>query len=178
MRGCRVPYRPWSGGPWGEHGVGPFDKPLPAGGCCCGGQYVVVPALEDCTSDHWRQVVAVCRWGGGGLSSGVRRPAARRAVSRVGAVACSQCSGWFGPAGWSLSAGARRRCVVPRRVTLVSVSCVRAWPHSRSGDPDVLALAVLAGSPEDEVYDGLVEAFAWGGQVLEGFDGDPGPALL
>ena len=31
------------------------------------------------------------------------------------------------------------------------------------GDPDVLALGGLAGSPEDEVYDCLVEALAWGG---------------
>ena len=60
----------------------------------------------------------------------MRRPAARRAVSRVGAVACSYCSRLFGSAGWSFSAGARRRRMVPRRVTLVSVSCVRAWPHS------------------------------------------------
>ena len=53
--------------------------------------------------------------------------------------------------------------MVPRRLTLVSLSCVSGWPHSVGGDPDVLALGVLAGSPEDEVYDGLVEAFAWGG---------------
>ena len=39
------------------------------------------------------------------------------------------------------------------------------------GDPDVLALGVFAGSQAYEVYDGLVEAAAWGGQVLEGFDG-------
>ena len=38
-----------------------------------------------------------------------------------------------GSAGWSFSAGARHRRVVPRRVTLVSVSCVRAWPHSMAG---------------------------------------------
>ena len=63
----------------------------------------------------------------------MRRPAARRAVSRVGAVACSHCSGWFGSAGWSFSAGARRRRMVPGRVTLVPVSCVRAWPHSIGG---------------------------------------------
>ena len=31
----------------------------------------------------------------------MRRPAARRAVSRVGAVACSNCSEWFGSAGLS-----------------------------------------------------------------------------
>ena len=39
------------------------------------------------------------------------------------------------------------------------------------GDPDVLALGVLAGLPEDEVYDGLVEAFARGCYVLESLDG-------
>ena len=63
----------------------------------------------------------------------MRRPAARRAVSQVGAVACSHCSRWFRSAGWSFSAGARRRRMVPRRVTLVSLSCVRAWPHSMGG---------------------------------------------
>ena len=46
------------------------------------------------------------------------------------------------------------------------------------GDPDVLALGVYAGLPEYEVYDGLVEAVAWGGQVLEGSDGELGPVLL
>ena len=46
------------------------------------------------------------------------------------------------------------------------------------GDPDVLVLGVLAGSPEYEVYDGLVGAVAWGGQVPEGFDGEVGPAFL
>ena len=108
----------------------------------------------------------------------MQRPAARRAVSRVGAVACSHCSGRFKSAWWSFSAGARRRCTVPRRVTLMSVSCVRAWPHSIGGDPDVLALGVFAGSPEYEVYDGLMEAVAWGGQVPEGFDAELGPDLL
>ena len=63
----------------------------------------------------------------------MRRPAARRAVSRVGAVAYSHCSGRFGSAGWSFSAGARRRRTVPRRVTLMSVSFVKAWPHSMGG---------------------------------------------
>ena len=46
------------------------------------------------------------------------------------------------------------------------------------GDTDVLALGVFAGSPEYEVYDGLVEAAPWGGQVPEGFDGELGPVLL
>ena len=60
----------------------------------------------------------------------MRRPAPGRAVLRVRAVACSHCSGQLGSAGWCFSAGARRRRVVPRRVTWVLVSCVRAWPHS------------------------------------------------
>ena len=63
----------------------------------------------------------------------MRRPAARRAVLQVGAVACSHCSGRFGSAGSSFSAGARRRRTVPQRVTLMSVSCSRAWPHSMGG---------------------------------------------
>ena len=63
----------------------------------------------------------------------MRRRAARRALSRVGGVACSRRSKLFASAGWSFSAGARRRRMVPRRVTLVSVSCVRAWPHSMGG---------------------------------------------
>ena len=42
----------------------------------------------------------------------------------------------------------------------------------------MLALGLFAGSPEYEVYDGLVEAVAWGGQVPEGFDGELGPVLL
>ena len=96
------------------------------------GYHVVVPALEDCNPEFRRGVVTVCRWGGRS-SSGLRRPAARRAVARVGAVACSHCSGRFGFAGWSFSAEARRRRTVPRRVTLMSVSCVRAWPDSMGG---------------------------------------------
>ena len=63
----------------------------------------------------------------------MRRLAAWRAVLQVGAVACSHCSGLFGSAGWSFFAGARRRRTVPRRVTLMSVSCVRVWPHSMGG---------------------------------------------
>ena len=46
------------------------------------------------------------------------------------------------------------------------------------GDTNLLALSVFAGSPEYEVYDGLVEAVAWGGQVPEGFDGELGSFLL
>ena len=61
MRGGRVPYCPWWGGPWGPWR--PFDEPLWAGGCCCSGHYVVVPAPEDCKPDLRQGVVAVCRWG-------------------------------------------------------------------------------------------------------------------
>ena len=42
----------------------------------------------------------------------------------------------------------------------------------------MLVLGVLAGSPEYKVYDAHVEAVAWGCQVLEGFDGELGPAVL
>ena len=42
----------------------------------------------------------------------------------------------------------------------------------------MLALGVFAGSPEYEVYDGLLEAVAWGGQVPEGSDGELGPVVL
>ena len=114
MRGGGVPYCPWWGGPWGEHGVCPFDEPLRAGGRSCSGYHVVVPALEDCTPDLPGGVVTVrlSVGGGGRSSSGVRRPSTRGAVSRVGAVACSHCSGWFGSAGWSLSARARCRRIV------------------------------------------------------------------
>ena len=178
MLGGGVPYRPWLGGPWEEHGVCFFDEPLRARGRSRSGYHVVLPALEDCNQDLWRGVVTVCRWGGGGSSSEVRRSAARRAVSRVGAVACSHCSGRSGSAGWSFSAGACRRRTVPRRVTLMSVSACQGLAPLDGGDPDVLALGVFAGSPEYEVYDGLVEAVAWGGQVPEGFDGELGPVLL
>ena len=59
----------------------------------------------------------------------------------------------------------------------VGVVCQGLAPLDE-GDPDVLALGVFAGSPEYEVYDGLVEAVAWGGQVPEGFDSELGPVLL
>ena len=51
VRGGGVPYCPWRGGPWGEHGVCPLDDSLWAGGCCCGDHYVVVPTLEDYAPD-------------------------------------------------------------------------------------------------------------------------------
>ena len=63
MRAGGVPHCPGWGGPLGEHGVSPFDEPLWAGGCCCSGHYVVVPAHEDCTPDLRRGLVTVYRWG-------------------------------------------------------------------------------------------------------------------
>ena len=63
VQGGGVPYCPSWGGPWGEHGVCPFEEPLWAVGRCFSGHYVVVPALEDCNPDLRRGVVAICRWG-------------------------------------------------------------------------------------------------------------------
>ena len=131
MWGGGLPYRPGGCGPWGERGVGPPKYPLSARGSR-GGHYVVVRAPEDCTQHLKQGLVAVCRSGGGSLSV-VCRPVAQRAVSQYGAVACSHFSGWFGSAGWVFSAGARRRRMVSLCVTWVSVSCVRAWPHSMEG---------------------------------------------
>ena len=42
----------------------------------------------------------------------------------------------------------------------------------------MLALGVFAGWSEYEVYDGLVEAVAWGCQGPESFDGELGSVLL
>ena len=64
MLGGGAPYCPWWGGPWGEHGVCPFEEPLRAGGRSRSSYHVVVPALEDCNSDLRRGVVTVCRLGG------------------------------------------------------------------------------------------------------------------
>ena len=164
-------------GSWGEHGVSPFDEPLWAGECCCSGHYVVVPALEDRTPDLQRGVVAVCRGGREVVIWGAE------AGSAEGRVAGS-CGGLF-PLFWVV----RVRWLVPLRWGSsyayglstcdvgVGVVCQGLAPID-GGDPDVLALGVLAGSPEYEVYDCLVEAVAWPGQVLEGFDGELGPALL
>ena len=76
MLGGGVPYCPWRGGPWGEHGVCPFDEPLRAGGRSRSGYHVVVPALEDCNPNLRRGVVTVCRCGGrrrGGRCRGLVR---------------------------------------------------------------------------------------------------------
>ena len=58
------PTAPGGSGPWGEHGVRPFDEPLRAGGRSGSSYHVVVPALEDCNPDLRPGVVTVCRWGG------------------------------------------------------------------------------------------------------------------
>ena len=81
VRGSGVAYCPWWGGPWGEHGVGPFEESLWAGGRYCGGHYVVVPALEDCTPDLRRGVVAVCRWGWGVVVGGAEASGAEGGVA-------------------------------------------------------------------------------------------------
>ena len=74
MLGGGVPYCPWWGGPWGEHGVCPFGERLRAGGRSRRGYHVVVPALKNCNPDLRRGVVTVCRWGGevvvGGAEAG------------------------------------------------------------------------------------------------------------
>ena len=104
----------------------------------------------------------------------MRRPEARRAVSRAGAVASP------------LLRVVRVRWVVPLRWGSygpstcdvgVGVVC-QGLAQLEWGNPDVLALGVLAGLPEYEVYDDLVEAVAWDGHDPEGFDGELGPALL
>ena len=81
MQGGGVPYCPWWGGPWGEHGVGPFDEPLWDGVCCRSGHYLVVPALDDCTPDLRRGVVAVCRWGGEVVVEGAEAGSAEGGVA-------------------------------------------------------------------------------------------------
>ena len=108
----------------------------------------------------------------------MRRLAARRAVSLVGAVACSHCSGRFAAAGWSLSAGARRRRAVPRRVTLMSVSCVGAWPHSMGGIQTCWPWVCLRARQSTRSTIASWRLLSWGGQVPEGFDGELGPVLL
>ena len=97
MRGAAIPYCAGGRGHRGEHGVGPLDDPLWAGGRCCGGHYVVVPALEDCTPDLLRWVLAVCRWGEE-VMVGVGEAGRVEGVSLVAVVACSHCSGPLGSA--------------------------------------------------------------------------------
>ena len=99
--GGGFPHRPGGCVPWGEHGVGPPQDPWAiwlwaAGGR--GGHYVMVPRSRTVhqTSGGARPL-SVAR--GKRSSLGVWRPVARRAVSRLGVVACSHCSELFGSAG-------------------------------------------------------------------------------
>ena len=132
MLGGGVPHCPWWGGLRGEHGVCPLDDPLRAVGRSHSGYHVVVAALEDCNPDLRRGVVTVCRWGGEVVVRGAEAGGAEGGVA-VGRGGLFPLLGWFGSAGWSVSAWARRRRTVPRRVTMLPVSCVRAWPHSMGG---------------------------------------------
>ena len=129
MRGGGVPYCPWWGGPWSEHGVSPFDHPLWAGGRCCGGHYLVVPPLEDCTPELRRGVVAVCRGGGGGaLSAGCGGRQRGERCRRLVRWPVPTVPDGSGPPG-GLSPLELAVGVWFLAVTSVSVSCVRALPH-------------------------------------------------
>ena len=176
--GGGVPYSPWWGGPWGEHGVCSFDEPLRAGGRSRSGYHLVMPALEDCNQDLRRGVVTVCRWGGRVVVWGAEAGGAEGGVAgwcgglfpllRAVRVCWVVRLRWgpseaYGPLTRDVDAGVVRQGLAPLD----------------GGDPDVLALGVFAGSPEYEVYDGLVEAAASGGQVPEGFDAEElGPVFL
>ena len=59
----------------------------------------------------------------------------------------------------------------------VGVVCQGLGPLG-GGDPDALVSRVLASPPEDEVHDGLAEAFPWDADFSEGPDGEGGSALL
>ena len=159
------------------HGVCPFDEPLRAGGRSRSGYHIVVPALEDCNPDLRRGVVTVCRWGGEVIVWGAEAGCAEGGVA-------GWCDGLF-----RLLWAVQVRCVVllrwgpswaygpSTRDVDVGVVCQGLTPLN-GGDLDVLALGVFAGSPEYEVYDGLEESVAWGGQVPEGFDGELRPVVL
>ena len=134
-----------------------------------------MPALKDCTPDLRRGVVTVCKWGREVVVWGAEAGGAEGGVT-------GWCGGlflllrvvpvrWVVLLRWGSSYGSST-CDVGGGVV-----CQGLAPLD-GGGPDVLALGVLAGSPEYEVYDGLVEAVAWGGQVPEGFDGELGPVLL
>ena len=174
MVGGEVPYSPWWGGPWGEHGVCPFDEPLRAGGRSRSGYHVVVPALEHCNPDLRRGVVTVCRWGGEVIVWGAEAGGAEGGLA-------GGCGGLFPllravrVCGWSFSAGARRRRTVPRRVTLMLVSCVRAWPHSMGGIQMCGPWVCLRARQSTRC---TMASWRPLRQVPEGFDGDLGPVLL
>ena len=131
MRGGGLPYRPAGRGFRGEHGVTPLDDALSAG-VCRSGHHMVVPALQDRTPDLWQGLVAAYRWGGEVFVGGAEAGGTEGGVP-VGCGGLSHWSGWFGSAGWSFSAGARRTRMVPLCVTCLKVFCVSTWPQSMRG---------------------------------------------
>ena len=119
-----------------------------------------MPALEDCTPDLRRCVVTVCRWGreivvcsaaAGGAEGcvavwcGGLFPLLRVVRVRWVVLLCCSSSYAYGPSTCHVGVG---------------VLCQGLAPLD-GGDSDVLALGVLADSPEYEVYNGLLEAVAW-----------------
>ena len=97
----------------------------------------------------------------------MRKPVAHRAASWSGAVACSQCSGLSGSAGWSFSAGAPQKArgsFLGDPGVGVGVVCQGLAPLDQ-GDPDALVSRVRASPSEEDVKDGLVEAFLWAAKV-------------
>ena len=80
MWGGGLPYCPRGRGPWGEDGISPPDDPFWASGRRSG-HYVVVPALEDCTPDLQRGLVAVCRWWGKVIVGGAEAGGAEHGVA-------------------------------------------------------------------------------------------------
>ena len=59
----------------------------------------------------------------------------------------------------------------------VGVACQGLGPFD-GGDPDALVSCTPARPPEDELHDGLVDAFYLGGEGPEGLDGEGGLALV
>ena len=109
-------------------------------------------------------MVTVCRWGrevvvwgaeAGGAEGGVAGwcaglfPLLRVVRVRLVVLLCCGPSWAYGPSTCDVDVG---------------VVCQGLAPPD-GGDPDMRALGVFAGSPEYEVYDGLMEAVSWGGQV-------------
>ena len=78
--GAGLPHRPGECGSRGEHGAGPGEDPW-AIRVCCGVRHVIVPALEDCTSDLWRGSLAVSRGGGGVVVRGVEDTGAKGGIA-------------------------------------------------------------------------------------------------